>query len=235
MTRMRAGKALFKEILAETDWLERLARLELPPKERVGPLMSLLPASGTLAGRAAAALGMSAAELARTAPEDARVLLRRFMWHMNEESGNLGWGIPESTAEACARSALLAGEFSRVLLSYIRNTGREDNFVDHAPLRRACFWAAGRLLEARPELRGTGLPLVIAGLEDEDIPCRGMAAWALLRIGVPEEALPALRKAAADARCARAVVQIFDGHAARECGVAELIRAALERRKSAFP
>jgi hypothetical protein len=230
MTRMRANKALLGEALGAPDWRERLEGLTAKaPGAFVGPLLSCLARGGTPAGRAAVALGACVAAIAEEAPEDARVIMRRFMWHMNEESGNLGWGIPESMAETLARSELLAKEFSRVLFSYIRDTGREDNFVEHAPLRRSCYWAVGRLLQARPEFAASALPHLRAGLRDEDISCRGMAAWAVAQIAVPEELRPELEKLAAAPESATAPVLIFDGETVREGTVAGLARLALEK------
>jgi hypothetical protein len=227
---MRANKVLIKEALDAPDWRERLELLTAKaPKAFVGPLMSCLVQGGTPGGRAAAALGACVAAIARDRPEEARVIMRRFMWHMNEESGNLGWGIPESMAETLARSALLAKEFSRVLLSYIRITGREDNFVDHAPLRRSCYWAVGRLLQARPEYAEGALPLLRAGLQDEDVPCRGMAAWAIAQAGVSGEVRPELENLAVAAETVITSVLVFDGDRARECTVAELAGLALTK------
>ena len=230
MTRMRASKALLREALGASDWRVRLEQtISEVPGAFVGPLMSFLLQGGTLAGRAAVLLGACVAALARERPEEARVVMRRFMWHMNEESGNLGWGIPESMAEALARSAALAKEFSRVLISYIWNTGREDNFVEYAPLRRCCYWAVGRLLQARPELAASALPHLRAGLRDEDISCRGMAAWALAQIDVLEELRPELEALALAAESATTPVSVFDGDVARECTVAGLAWLALSK------
>jgi hypothetical protein len=161
--------------------------------------------------------------------------MRRFLWHMNEESGNLGWGIPESMAETLVRSELRAKEFARVLLSDIRDTGRGDNFVDHAPLRRSCYWAAGRLLQARPVFAASALPLLRAGLRDEDIPCRGMAAWAVAQIAVPEDLRPELEKLAAAPESATTPVLIFDGDTVREGTVAGLVGQVLEKYVVADP
>jgi hypothetical protein len=229
---MRANKTLISEALAARDWQERLERLTAnTPGAFVGPLMSCLPLGGTTAGRAAVALGACVAAIARERPEEARVVMRRFTWHMNEESGNLGWGIPESMAEALVRSALLAKEYSHVLLSYIWDTGRDDNFMDHAPLRRSCYWAVGRLIQARPQFTANALPLLLAGLRDEDFPCRGMAAWALAQIDVPDELRPELEKLAAAEKNATTHVQVFDGDAAHEHTVAELAKLALAKKR----
>ena len=230
MTRMRANKALLKEALGASDWQERLEGLTAKaPGAFVGPLLSCLAQGGTLAGRAAAVLGACVAAIARETPEEARIVMRRFMWHMNEESGNLGWGVPESMAETLARSPLLAKEFSRVLFSYIWNTGREDNFVEHAPLRRSCYWAVGRLLQARPDLAASALPLLRIGLRDEDVPCRGMAAWAIAQMSVAEELRPELEKLAAAEESATTPVLVFDGDAVREFTTAGLARLAFAK------
>jgi len=226
---MRANKRLIWTALGAPDWRELLEqRTANSPKEFIGPLMSFLVRGGTPAGRAAGALGICVAAIARESPEDARVIMRRFMWHMNEESGNLGWGVPESMAESLVQSELLTKEYARILLSYIRDTGRESNFVDHAPLRRSCYWAVGRLLQARPELAMYALPFLHAGLQNEDIPCRGMAAWALAQTKVPEEFRSAL-EGLAGAASSSATVLVFDGDAAHECTVAGLAKLALAK------
>lgn len=222
MARARALKALLKSRLAEPDWEDRIGEIAaLDGRETAGPLLSLLP--GELRNRAAVALGAAAATLAEQNPEAARNLMRRFMWHMNEESGNIGWGIPEAFAETLARSPLLAAEFHRVLLSYIVDTGRDDNYCDQPVLRRSCYWAVGRLAEARPDLCTAALPALVRGLEDEDPPCRGLAAWALRRLPLPLEAAPLLRRleAHADVRC-----EVFENGLLQVRTVAELAREA---------
>lgn len=224
----RAGvlKARFKNQLARSDWTNFIDEIAvLNGRETVGPLLSLLP--GALRNRAAVALGASVAHLARQNPEAARNIVRRFMWHMNEESGNIGWGIPEAFAETLVRSPLLAEEFHRVLLSYIIDTGHDDNYCDHAVLRRSCCWAVGRLAEVRPDLCLSAVPALIKLLEDEDAPCRGLAARALGRLPVPPDVVPALRQLAEknDASCC----EVFENDLLRSCTVAELVRETLRR------
>ncbi len=177
-----AVKADVRRGLAEErdeDWLACLARLEeRPAREIANPLLACLPLGGRSTRRAAAALGRAVARMAgEDSLEAARNMVRRLMWQMNEESGNIGWGVPEAFAEILACHPRLAEEFHRILLSYIRKTDKDDNYCDHAVLRRSCFWAAGRLAQARPELAATGRDA--AGLSDEDPECRQEAAAAL--------------------------------------------------------
>lgn len=180
MARFRSLKSDLRTRLESSDWRRELdAIAALSGKETVGPLMSFLLLGGAMKWRAAVALGLCVAGLAEAHREDARVVVRRLMWHMNEESGNIGWGIPEAMAEILASHRGLAEEYHRILISYVRDTDKDNNFCDHAPLRRSCYWAVGRLAQAWPDLaRGAGEPL-LAGLHDEDAPCRGAAAWAL--------------------------------------------------------
>ena len=105
------------------------------------------------------------------------------MWHMNEESGNIGWGIPEAFAETLAQVPPLADTFRRVLLHYIYDAPEEKStgFCDHAPLRISCYHAIARLLEARPEFVAEAMPLLRLSAQNEtDEACRD-AARALVR------------------------------------------------------
>jgi Vesicle coat complex, various subunits len=125
--------------------------------------------------RAAVALGLVTARLAEKQPEAAKNIIRRLMWHLNEESGNIGWGIPEAFAEILAASEPLAKDFHRILISYVIDLGRDDNYCDNDTLRRSCYWAIGRLAQARPQMCLSARPWLIKGLEDVDMVCRGMA------------------------------------------------------------
>lgn len=237
MARMRDRKLQLREWLESPQWKTRLAALTaLDGREVVGPLLSFLLRGGDMTARAAVGLGMCVARLAEDEPEAARNIIRRFMWHMNEESGNIGWGMPEAFAETLARSPRMAEEFHSILLSYIMDTGRDDNYCDHDVLRRSCFWAAGRLAQARPDLCAKALPWLVKGLDDADLPCRGMAAWAIGRLppSAPGQsrhettlkAEPALRRLAARERAETCFV--FDGDAVRERRISDLARETLE-------
>lgn len=177
----RALKAEVRRRLADEapstyqDWLD-----SLPAREIVNPLLACLPQGDDVARRAAVELGRATARLADGgALDEARNVLRRLMWHMNEESGNIGWGIPEAFAEILVNQRRLADEFHPVLLSYILDTGKDDNYCDHDILRRSCFRAVARLAEERPELAAKALPALRAGLNDADGVCRVNARHAL--------------------------------------------------------
>jgi HEAT repeat protein len=202
MAHFRDLKRTLRELLAGEPWRGRLSELDAIPARRLpGPLFSLLlDREEAVRWRAALAFGAAVARLADGPPPDggmepARVVLRQCLWRMNEESGGLGWGIPEAMGETLARNARLAGEFHRVLASFVRQEIRgEGNYLEHVPLRRGVFWALGRLAEVRPELVRGEVRALSDGLGEEDAACRGLAARACGLAGVLEaaEALEAL-------------------------------------------
>jgi hypothetical protein len=126
--------------------------------------------------------------------EAARVIMRRLMWTLNDESGGIGWGSPEVMGEVLAAHSGLAKEYAHILLSYAREDG---NYLELEGLQQGLLWGIGRLCENRPELaRGAG-GILLPHLESQNEVIRGLAAriMGLLKV---KEALPSLRKLTQD-------------------------------------
>ena len=122
---------------------------------------------------AVSAMGHVVANLANTDMESARVVMRRMIWNLNDESGGIGWGSPESMGECMACHSRLSGEYNRILVSYIRPDG---NFLEHPELQKGLLWGLARLAAVRPDqVRGAG-PFLIPFLESADAEHRGLAA-----------------------------------------------------------
>ncbi len=173
MSRFRKLKKNVEGILLSENW-ESFINVILPEqniKEYIGPFFSmLLNPCEKVRWRAVVGLGAAVSYLADTDTERARVVMRRFLWHLSEESGNLGWGIPESMAEAMARHPQLAREYHKNLTSYIKqpaNTLGDDNYLEHAPLRLAVYWGICRLAQVYPDYITPALPELFWGLETE--------------------------------------------------------------------
>ncbi len=122
------------------------------------------------------------AELAAERLEEARDLWRNLMWRVNEESGNIAWGIPECMGETLAACPVLAADYHRILLSYVQDLEGDCTYIDHAPLRQGAWWAVARLAEAAPDLARPALPELTAALADPDPVARGLACLALARL-----------------------------------------------------
>jgi HEAT repeat protein len=69
--------------------------------------------------RAVEGLGIAAEVRAAHSEEVVRERLRRLLWSMNHESGNLIWMAPDAAGEILARVPPLAAEFSRLIASFI--------------------------------------------------------------------------------------------------------------------
>jgi hypothetical protein len=193
MTPNKLGsRALKKEIfklLSRDDFdaaLEEIRRYR--PRQVVGPLFSHLYGNDIVFWRAVSAMGAVVSGMAdEGSVESARVVLRRMMWQLNDESGGIGWGCPEAMGDITARNQRLAEEFHRILTSYAMVDG---NFLEHPVLQRGLLWGVGRLAHARPGLIHYAAPHLTPFLSSEDPIHRGLAAWALAPIGdAPTKAL----------------------------------------------
>jgi hypothetical protein len=139
-------------------------------------------------------MGAVVARLAEVSMESARVVMRRFMWNLNEESGGIGWGCPEAMGECMARSEQLADEYGCILISYL-HPGR--NYIENPALQEGVLWGVGRLAHARPAVMTECVELISPFLEAPEAALRGHAAWAGGFFG-DERLTPRLERLAAD-------------------------------------
>lgn len=217
---------------AEND----LSRLEqelsgFAAKELINALFSAICQSDEkLRWHAVSAMGWTVARLAEKEIEEARIILRRLLWSLNEESGGIGWGAPEAIAEILCCHEGLAEEYVHMLLSYMRPDGEEahqdGNFLEHETLQRGLLWAAGRLAQCRRELAlaqgmADDLPQY---LSSPDAAVRGLSARAVGLLGscpCPER----LHDLTAD----NATLRLYEDGRISTVTVAELAAQALER------
>ena len=173
-------KRLLRRLLASPDFEEALERLDVPPHRVINPLLCFLYETGeTLRWRAVRGVGIIVAAMAEKEMEAARVIMRRFLWNLNDESGGIGWGIPEAMGEVMAENGMLAGEYYRILLSYIDENG---NPLENDELQRGAMWGINRLAQKRPELLREWTGPVLAQLKSPDRVKRGLALLTLLLV-----------------------------------------------------
>ena len=222
----RQLKEKIRKLLLQENIESGLAEIGRRPARRaINPLFSFLCSlDELLKWRAVTAMGEVVDRLADTDMESARVIMRRYMWQLNDESGGIGWGCPEAMGEIMARNKNLAGEFWRILISYIRPDG---NYLEHEGLQRGALWGVGRLAQARPQLLKASVDYIHPYMQADDPYLRGLAAWAAgaLRNKNTEVLLNALKEDSAR-------LSIFlDGQLIR-CSVAELAQKALQFSKT---
>ena len=149
---------------------------EFPLRQVVNPLFSFLYHGDSLVRwRAVSAMGEVVSRLADQDMESARVVMRRFMWNLNDESGGIGGGSPESMGEITRRHSRLADEYGRLLESYIREDG---NYLEHPDLQAGALWGLSRLAHKRPHLVQTAAPHLKPFLSSGISTLRGLSVWA---------------------------------------------------------
>lgn len=164
-------------ILQSNDWPAALDALRhYPPRQVVNPLFGLLfHAEPLVRWRTVTAMGVVVSQLANRQMESARVIMRRLMWNLNDESGGIGWGSPESLGEIMAKHEGLAQEYGCILVSYADPAG---NLLEHPILQRGVLWGWGRLGRVQPSLFQSRAHLLKPFLLSPDHHLRGLATWA---------------------------------------------------------
>jgi hypothetical protein len=196
---------------------------ELPGRKVVNPLFALFCSKHPLQRwRAVTAMGMVVSRLVDENMESARVVMRRFMWNLNEESGGIGWGCPEAMGESMARSERLADEYGCILCSYLHP---ERNFIEHPALQAGVLWGIGRMAHTWPKKLVDSMEFLTPFLASPEAALRGLAAWACGPGRADARLTPLLETLTADT----ASFQLYRGERLEACSVGELAAQALQR------
>jgi HEAT repeat protein len=196
--------------------------LQLPASTVINPLIGgLCSTNETARWHAISALGPIVADLADRDMEAARVVMRRFMWSLNDESGGIGWGAPEAMAEIMACHDGLADEYAHMLVAYMR----EDGFyLELEQLQRGLMWGLGRLAQDKADLLRSkdAVRYLLPYLDSVDSTVRGLATWTLGLLHA-KESTPLLEKLIDDP----APVQLYQEGTIINDTVGELAHKAL--------
>jgi hypothetical protein len=221
----RKGRILKQQaldILMHRDVKECLEEmLLLPARKVINPLFSfLLHQDEKVRWRAVTAFGAVVSDLADQDREGARVIMRRLMWSLNDESGGIGWGAPEAMAEVMARHGGIAEEFGSILVSYLDPDG---NFLEYPPLQRGLLWGVARLAAIRPACVADARSYVAPYLESADAQTRGLAALVTGLLGAEP-----LRASIASLVCDEAEVRVYAEDKFTRYTVGELAQKGLD-------
>lgn len=155
----------------------------IPPEKALKPLFSsLCSCDQKIKWHAVSAMGQTVAALADLEMEDARVVMRRFMWMLNDESGGIGWGVPEAMGEVLACHPRLAEEYAHILVSFMREDGF---FLELEALQRGLMWGVARFSGAAPDLLRSkdAVRYILPYLDTNDPTIQGLACLALGLLG----------------------------------------------------
>lgn len=192
-------KRLVLDILGLQYWKDCAdSILLLPERQVINPLISLmLHNDPIIRWRAVIAIGEVVNKLVSTDMEGARIVMRRFMWSLNDESGGIGWGAPEAMCVCVARNHKIADEFGHMVVSYLNPDG---NYLEYEPLQRGLLWGIVHVAQKSPDVVNGAKPFLISYLDSGDAHVRGLAIMALNLLGVKESA-ERLRDLVSDGSC----------------------------------
>ncbi|MDY6987117.1 MAG: HEAT repeat domain-containing protein [Thermodesulfobacteriota bacterium] len=183
MTDFRKLKPQVLALLSNPDWEDGLASLlDIPPLKIIGPLFSLLLHPPEIKWHAVTAFGLVVPKMAEQDMKGALAVMHRFLWHMQRNSSNAGWGMSESMGEVMAQNEALAKRFHKQLISYIQNPeclGSGNNYIEHPQLRQMAYWGLARLSEVRPKFTVKAVPDLLQALPGEGHASKGLICWAL--------------------------------------------------------
>ncbi len=220
--RQRALKKNIISLLDSGNLAGVLALQENYPKYKlINPLIGCLCTTDEMVKwLTVSALGQIVAGVADTDMESGRVVMRRFMWMLNDESGGIGWGVPEAMGEIMACHAGLAEEYAHILVANMREEG---NFLELPMLQRGLMWGIGRLAGARPKLMKEKNAAKYLGqyLDSADPEVRGRAIWAMGQLGGVKPAR------LAELLDDRALVTIYQNQQLQSYTVGELVKMVL--------
>jgi len=173
---------------------------------------------------AVCAFGRLVPKIAEKDLEAARIVMRRFLWSLNDESAGIGWGAPEAMAEIMCRSSVLRSEYLHMLISYMREDGEalfeDGNYLELPMLQRGLLWGVGRLCqEHRQEMVDWRIGQEIrAYLDSSDMHVVALAIWCLGLLGVEISREQKLRLSRYKGQ-----VDLFFNYEIRQISIADLI------------
>ena len=147
----RGFKKHILDFLNLDDFEKRLEEIHrFPPMRVINVLFSILVTTDDkIKNRVVNTFGEVVSKLAENDIESARIVMRRLMLSVTEESGGIGWNTPETMGEIMARSEKLANEYHKILISYSEGGGNE---LDFEGLQKSVIAGLKRLSKVQPDL-----------------------------------------------------------------------------------
>jgi len=183
-------KLLVKELLLEQKYaeLKKLAAENHAQTLRYIQMYLFEDINSPLRWEAIEALGYLAKEYGVKEELAYRNVIRRFLWAMNDESGNVPWSSPEAMGSIIANQPELFGEYTPMLIT---------NALDNPMCHRGMLWAVGRIGKVNNTLVMPFIEKITPFLSAADADLRGYTLWALGEIGY-REILPRLANVQGD-------------------------------------
>ena len=148
---MKKIKIELLELLKQNDFEKNIQRIhKFDQRKLVNALFSFLCSTDRkIKENAITAMGEAVSKIAEVDLESARIIMRRLMLNLNDESGGIGWGAPEAMGEIMAKCEKLAKDYYKILISYTPDGG---NYLDFDGLQKDVIAGLKRLSRVHPDL-----------------------------------------------------------------------------------
>jgi HEAT repeat protein len=165
--------------LLEKQSYDKIISLSLSDKRKISMLISLTyDRDNKLSWRAMEAIGLVTREISKNNPEAVRNIVGRLLWMIRDESGGIGWSVPDILGEIVRNNPVLCADIAPIIAS-----SHEEIMLTGGVLR-----AIGRIGRINTDTVSYAIPIVISYLHSEDAAIRGSAVWALGEIGNKDNA-----------------------------------------------
>jgi hypothetical protein len=150
MSRVATKRAIIKLLQDQNLAVIMQGLLQFPESGLLNSLFSCLcHADEQVRWHAVSGFGFIVPKIAEGDLEKARIVMRRFLWMLNDESGGIGWGVPEAMGEVMYHHRRLAEEYLHMLVSYTAADGPEQfqdgNFLELELLQQGVLWGLCRV------------------------------------------------------------------------------------------
>ncbi len=210
-----------KEVLnlLEHNEYQKILNVSASVHKIINILISLSYDKNTyISWRAIEAIGLVSKEIAESDTETVRNIVGRLLWMIRDESGGIGWSVPETLGEIVRNNPQLCADIAPIIVS----------FHEEAMLTAGVLWALGRIGKINDETVGYAIPIVLPYLQSADHTLRGYAAFALGSFG----AIGAVSKLE-QLMCDNNAVTFYEKGELHRKSVGEFAQAALEKLRNA--
>ena len=209
--------------LLDQEAYETLVRMAQGHEGKVtnGLIGLLTDPNETVKWRAVKALGRVTAQMFSEDPEKVRKVIRQLIWNLNDESGGIGWGMPEALGEILAVIPTLQKEYLSLFMAYITEKGC---FLENGHLQLGVIWGLGRIKGLDERTKAKTMPFLLSALKNQDPLLQGMIVWTLGEIRAVE-ALPILKTLQKKSR----MIKIFTNNQVQEKPLGQWAEAAIEK------
>jgi len=168
--------------------------------------------------RAMEAIGILTGEIAKEDPGHVRNTVGRLLWMIRDESGGMGWSVPEILGEIVRNNPELCADIAPIIAS----------FHEEKMLNAGVLWAIGRIGNINGEFIDYAIPIIISFLQSPELILRGYAALACGKLPALK-AVNELEKLKDDT----GIVPFYEDGELKEKSVGEIASEAIEKLKKA--